>query len=34
MRALYQKYRPKTFAEGKGQDAITTTLHNQVMAKK
>ena len=28
--ALYRKYRPKTFSEVKGQDAITTTLKNQL----
>ena len=28
--ALYRKFRPTTFAEVKGQDAIVTTLKNQV----
>jgi len=30
--ALYRKWRPKTFEEVKGQDAICTTLKNQIMS--
>lgn len=30
--ALYRKFRPKTFEEVKGQDAIVTTLKNQITA--
>ena len=29
--ALYRKFRPETFAEVKGQDAIVTTLKNQML---
>lgn len=32
--ALYRKFRPNTFEEVKGQDAIVTTLKNQVKAKR
>ena len=32
--ALYRKYRPKTFEEVIGQDHITKTLANQIMAGK
>ena len=30
--ALYRKWRPRTFGEVKGQDAVCTTLKNQVMS--
>ena len=30
--ALYRKWRPKTFDEVKGQDAVITTLKNQVIS--
>ena len=30
--ALYRKFRPKTFAEVKGQDHIVTTLSNEISA--
>ena len=30
--ALYRKWRPKTFDEVKGQDAICMTLKNQIMS--
>lgn len=33
-RALYRKYRPETFADVVGQDAITTALTNQILANK
>lgn len=32
--SLYQKYRPKTFAEVVGQESIKTSLRNQVMREK
>ena len=32
--ALYRKFRPDTFGEVKGQDAIVTTLKNQIMADR
>lgn len=32
--ALYRKFRPNTFAEVKGQDAIVTTLKNQIKANR
>lgn len=32
--ALYRKYRPATFADVKGQDAIVTTLRNQIQADR
>ena len=32
--ALYRKFRPATFADVKGQDAIVTTLKNQLRAKR
>ena len=32
--ALYRKFRPSTFAEVKGQDAIVTTLRNQLKADR
>ena len=31
--ALYRKFRPQTFAEMVGQEHITRTLRNQIMAK-
>lgn len=32
--ALYRKWRPSTFEDVKGQDAIVTTLRNQIMANR
>ena len=32
--ALYRKFRPKTFEDVKGQDAIVTTLQNQILADR
>ena len=32
--ALYRKFRPNTFDEVKGQDAITITLKNQIKAER
>ncbi len=32
--ALYRKYRPKTFSDVKGQEAIVTTLKNQLQADR
>ena len=32
--ALYRKFRPDTFSEVKGQDAIVTTLKNQIRADR
>ena len=32
--ALYRKYRPKTFEEVVGQEHITKTLANQILAGK
>ena len=34
MTALYRKWRPRTFDELKGQDAIVTTLKNQIMTNR
>ncbi len=34
MTTLYRKYRPQTFAEVTGQEAITTTIQNQIATKK
>ena len=32
--ALYRKFRPQTFAEMVGQEHITRTLRNQIMANR
>lgn len=32
--ALYRKWRPKTFDEVKGQDAVVTTLKNQIISER
>ena len=32
--ALYRKFRPDTFADVKGQDAIVQTLKNQINADR
>ena len=32
--ALYRKYRPQNFTDVKGQDAIVTTIRNQIKNKR